>query len=171
MLRTVRVFAHPWALMLVVLLPTGSTAFSTAANDRFQFHRSLGVSIPTRRFASDVAKTAAPMDAPPAEDEACPRGYFLNSVKEQCSPLGPLGRVSQVVETWGPIRMAYKTISNLFGVDTNKISGLGVGFALSYAILSTINGAISLSFAWYLSCRRVSAWRFVLLHESTGLPL
>ena len=91
----------------------------------------------------------------------CPRGYYLNSVKEQCTPLGPLGKVSQSIEFYAPyIKHMSRKISNLFGFDTNKLSSLGIGFALSYAILSTINGAISLSLAWYISCRRVSKTPF-----------
>jgi len=42
----------------------------------------------------------------------------------------------------------------LVGIDTKKISSMGVGFALSYGILSVMNGAISLSMAWYISSIR-----------------
>ena len=115
----------------------------------------------------DSKKNAPPMviNGEAAGDEdlttSCPRGYYLNSVKEQCTPLGPLGKVSQYVEFYLPyIKHVSRKISNLFGFDTEKLSSLGIGFALSYAVLSTINGAISLSLAWYISCRRVSNKNF-----------
>lgn len=51
-------------------------------------------------------------------------------------------------------RRASDSISNFFGVDTEQVSRLGVGFGLSYAILSVINGSVTLSVAWYLSAKR-----------------
>eukprot|EP00526_Cylindrotheca_closterium_P019101 CAMPEP_0113634214 /NCGR_PEP_ID=MMETSP0017_2-20120614/17813_1 /TAXON_ID=2856 /ORGANISM="Cylindrotheca closterium" /LENGTH=224 /DNA_ID=CAMNT_0000544899 /DNA_START=1 /DNA_END=672 /DNA_ORIENTATION=+ /assembly_acc=CAM_ASM_000147 len=88
------------------------------------------------------------------EDSTCPSGYFYNSVENSCTPLGPIGRVSQTVETFGPFKKAYAAISNLFGIDTKRISNLGVAFALSYSLISQINGSITLSVAWYLSSKR-----------------
>jgi len=82
------------------------------------------------------------------------RGYFLNSVKQTLQPLGPIGRLSQKVETSGPFKRIYYSISNLCGIDTKRISKLGVSFALSYSILSHINGAVSFSIAWFISCKR-----------------
>lgn len=82
------------------------------------------------------------------------RGYFLNSVKQTLEPLGPIGRLSQKVETSGPFKRTYYWISNLCGIDTKRISKLGVSFALSYSILSHINGAVSFSVAWFISCKR-----------------
>jgi EF hand len=94
-------------------------------------------------------------------NDDCPRGYFLNSVQQACVPLGPMGRVSQRLETLpGPLQRTYKRIGNLFGLDTKEISKLGVSFALSYSIISNLNGAISLSVAWYISCKRVSTSLF-----------
>jgi hypothetical protein len=90
------------------------------------------------------------------EETDCPKGYFLDSVHNSCTPLGPLGRISQAVENFGPLQKASQSISNLFGMDTKQISKLGIGFALSYSIISNINGSITLSVAWYLSCKRVS---------------
>jgi len=88
------------------------------------------------------------------EDVNCPRGYFLNSVQQTYTRLGPIGRLSQRVETFGPFKQAYLAISNVFGVDTKKISSLGISFFLSYSIISNINTSISLSVAWYISCKR-----------------
>ena len=118
--------------------------------------------------AADVFKDTIPEKEEEKDDskklvgeEYCPRGYFLDEVQNQCRALGPLGRASQIVESsWAPFQRASRAISNLFGIDAERISNLGVGFALSYAILSTINGAISLSCAWFLSCRRVSLFSF-----------
>lgn len=90
------------------------------------------------------------------DDGNCPKGYFLNSVKQTCEPLGPIGRISQTVETLAPFRRTYRRISNLFGVDTKNISKLGVSFVLSYSVISNLNGAASFSLAWYISCKQVS---------------
>jgi len=87
-------------------------------------------------------------------DDACPRGYFLNSVRNCCTPLGPLGRLSQRIETIGPLQKVYRAISNVFHVDTTQISKLGIPFLLSYAIISQINAALTLSIAWYVTCQR-----------------
>jgi len=89
-----------------------------------------------------------------SEEDVCPRGYFLNSVQQTYKRLGPIGRFSQRVETSGPFKRAYLAISNVFGVDTKKISGLGISFFLSYSIISNINTSISLSVAWYISCKK-----------------
>jgi len=99
----------------------------------------------SRSFSNDDYEEASLM---------CPRGYFLNSVMQSCEPLGPLGRMSQNVETFGPLKRVYNGISNLCGIDTKRISKLGVSFALSYSIISNINGAISFSVAWYISCKQ-----------------
>jgi len=88
------------------------------------------------------------------EDDVCPRGYFLNSVQQTYQKLSPIGRLSQRVETLGPFKRVYLAISNLFGVDTKKISKLGISFFLSYSIISNINTSISFSVAWYISCKR-----------------
>jgi hypothetical protein len=84
--------------------------------------------------------------------EECPPGYFLDSVNERCQKLGPLGAASQVIERTGPFQVVSRKISTLFGIDPSRISRLGVAFALSYSIISNINGSISLSVAWYMSC-------------------
>lgn len=80
----------------------------------------------------------------------CPRGYYLNSVENSCTPLGPIGKISQAVETFGPFQKVHRAISNLCGAD---IKTLGVPFALSYSFMSQINGSITLSVAWYLACK------------------
>lgn len=87
------------------------------------------------------------------ELEECPPGYYLDSVHKNCNPLGPLGKVSQKVELTGPFQRVYRKITTLFGVEPKK---LGVAFALSYSVISNINGSISLSVAWYISCAQVS---------------
>lgn len=96
------------------------------------------------------------LNADDKNDDNCPTGYFLNSVKQTCEPLGPIGRISQKVETLAPFRRMYTRISNLFGVDTKNISKLGVSFVLSYSVISNLNGAASFSLAWYISCKQVS---------------
>ena len=97
--------------------------------------------------------------------EECPPGYYLDSLNNCCQELGPLGKASQYVESHGPWKKAYTKISNLFGIDTKRISSLGVAFALSYSIISSINGSISLSIAWFIACKRVrKCCRFRLPH-------
>merc|ERR1712194_926784 len=81
-------------------------------------------------------------------------GYWLDSVQQTCQQLGPLGRFSQRLETLGPFKTVYKKITNLFGVDKNAIRSKGISFFLTYSILSNLNGALSLTFAWYLTVKR-----------------
>ena len=85
-----------------------------------------------------------------AVQEACPRGYYLDSIQNACAPLGPLGRISQLVETTGPLKRAYHAIANFGGVTTTR----GVPFLLAYSIISNLNGALTLSAAWYMTCVR-----------------
>jgi len=89
------------------------------------------------------------------------RGYFLNSVTQSLVPLGPIGRISQQVETMGPFKLLYNGISNLFGVDPKKLKQHGISFLLSYNILSNISGSIAFSTAWYISCKRTGLSPFV----------
>lgn len=98
-------------------------------------------------------------------DDECPPGYYLDSVNTRCNKLGPLGRASQIVERVGPLEQVSRGISNLFGIDRKAISSLGVTFALSYSLLSNINGSISLSVAWYMFCQRVSLTLYVLCNN------
>jgi len=102
------------------------------------------------------------------QQQLAPKWYFMNSVKHSLQPLGPIGRLSQRVE-----RRIYNAVSKLFAIDTNEISKLGVPFALSYSILSHVNGALTFSVAWYLSCKRTGKsplvpgqWRSLLASYS-----
>jgi len=89
-------------------------------------------------------------------DEDCPMGYWLNSVEQTCQPLGPIGRISQQIETLPRFKGVYQRITNNFGIDKAAIRKKGVSFALAYSIISNLNGAISLSVAWYMTVKRVS---------------
>ena len=89
-------------------------------------------------------------------DEDCPMGYWLNSVEQTCQPLGPIGRISQQIETLPRFRGMHNRITNVFGIDKAAIRKKGVSFALAYSIISNLNGAISLSVAWYMTVKRVS---------------
>ena len=51
----------------------------------------------------------------------------------------------------------YQRITNNFGIDKAAIRKKGVSFALAYSIISNLNGAISLSVAWYMTVKRVSS--------------
>jgi len=158
LLRLARLLIGIWAF--VSLFTKSSIAFSersfvsvkpSLANKR------TTACIPGRRFATRTLDKE--VDAVDDFDE-CPSGYYLNSVHHQCSRLGPLGRASQAIETAGPFKRIYRAIGNLFGIDRTRISRLGVAFALSYSLISNINGSISLSIAWYMSCRKVSAFGY-----------
>jgi hypothetical protein len=123
----------------VVHIPTGAETMSGRFTSSMQ--TSL-VSISLDQGNSGVGETE------------CSPGYFYDWVENSCSPLGPIGRLSQAVETFGPFQKASAAISNLFGIDTKKISSLGVTFALSYSFISQVNGSITLSVAAYLSMKR-----------------
>mmetsp|Transcript_17548 Transcript_17548/g.26586 ORF Transcript_17548/g.26586 Transcript_17548/m.26586 type:complete len:326 (+) Transcript_17548:229-1206(+) len=101
------------------------------------------------------------------KEDGAPKGYFLDSVQQAFVPLGPIGRLSQQVETSRPFKKVYENIGNLFGIDRKRISKLGVSFALSYSIMSNLNSAVSLSVAWYMACVRtgvspVHNWKALL---------
>lgn len=87
-------------------------------------------------------------------DINCPMGYWLNSVQQTCQPLGPIGRMSQTIENLGPFKRVYKKITNLFGVDKQAIRKKGISFFLAYSIISNLNGALSLTVAWYMTVKR-----------------
>ena len=158
-----------WALTTLLLI-SSSTAFPARVPFNRQAHTAAGApssrsfralgAIGLERNLADVDEEGGSLD--------CPPGYYLDSVNEQCAHLSPLGRVSQAVEMAGPFRRASRAIGDLFGVDTKKISGLGVAFALSYSIISNVIGSITLSIAWYMSCKRVSAPRERMSHRSTS---
>ena len=68
-------------------------------------------------------------------DEDCPMGYWLNSVEQTCQPLGPIGRISQQIETLPRFRGIHERITNVFGIDKAAIRKKGVSFALAYSII------------------------------------
>ena len=55
-----------------------------------------------------------------------------------------------LVRSWKNLRSASK-------VDKATIAKLGIAFGLTYNIISNINGSISLSMAWYIASKKVSA--------------
>lgn len=135
---------------LIPLLAMRTIAFSRIPTRKGAFPSLSRSSL----FVSEVEVPSAGEDETANEVDECPRGYYLDSVTQQCARLGPLGRISQVIEMWGPLKTVSTKISGWSGVGTHGISSSGVGFVLSYAILSNINGAFSLSCAWYLTCRK-----------------
>jgi len=84
----------------------------------------------------------------------CPMGYWLDSVRRTCQPLGPMGRLSQRIENLGPLKNMYRRIANVFGVNKEALRKRGVPFLLTYSIISNLNGAMSLTVAWYMTVRR-----------------
>eukprot|EP00571_Detonula_confervacea_P001776 CAMPEP_0172313154 /NCGR_PEP_ID=MMETSP1058-20130122/19563_1 /TAXON_ID=83371 /ORGANISM="Detonula confervacea, Strain CCMP 353" /LENGTH=331 /DNA_ID=CAMNT_0013026763 /DNA_START=238 /DNA_END=1233 /DNA_ORIENTATION=- len=88
------------------------------------------------------------------DDGECLMGYWINSVQQTCEPLGPIGRISQKIENLGPFKKVYKKITNLFGVDRQAIRKKGSSFVLAYSIISNLNGAVSLTVAWYMTVKR-----------------
>lgn len=127
---------------LVVFLNLSSSAAFSRNNRSFQRHP-----LPLRKPLC----VAQPILEVERQYDPCPPGY-----NECCSPsLG--GRISQpqLVETLvGPVKQASTAIASLCGIDKKKIGSLGVSFALSYSVISNINGAASLSVAWYMTCTR-----------------
>ena len=88
-------------------------------------------------------------------EDPCPMGYWLNSITQQCQPLSPLGTFSQKIETTRMLKPIYNRLVNL-KPNRDAIRKSGVSFALAYSIISNLNGAISLSIAWYMTVKRVS---------------
>ena len=151
---------HRFLLCLTTLFLTHGAFPCYAFTSPSSFHRSKQ-STKRRPLLSSSSRyvAASPLLSPHSEtDDArdtpteCPRGYYLNTVNNTCTPLGPLGKISQLVETFGPFKKIYEAISNLFGGMENA-KKMGVSFALSYSLLSQINGSVTLSVAWYMACR------------------
>lgn len=132
--KNVRTFA---SALVVFLNLSSSAAFSRDKNQSFQRHP-----LPLRKSLS-MAKPARILEVKQQYDPTA--GY-----KECCS-----SQPSQLVETLvGPVKQASTTIASLCGIDRKKMSSLGVSFALSYSVISNINGAASLTVAWYMTCTR-----------------
>jgi hypothetical protein len=151
MVRSVRrIVTSLWLVSLI----TSCNAFSHPRSAILTANNAVCGSITAAgpRFATMLQSAVVKQD----EVDECPPGYYLDHVKERCNKLGPLGTASQVIERAGPCKRVYRKISSLFGIDPHRISKLGVAFALSYSVISNINGSLSLSVAWYLSCTRVS---------------
>lgn len=53
-----------------------------------------------------------------------------------------------------PFQKISSNICNMLGIDKSKIGNLGVSFALAYSLISNLNGAVSLSTAWYMTSVR-----------------
>lgn len=49
-----------------------------------------------------------------------------------------------------------RLLDNIFKFDKQRFTKLGVAFAVTYNIISNLNGAITLSVAWYVASKRVS---------------
>lgn len=139
----------------LLLGPSPCTAF--LAFSHVPSVRSLGETV-SGRFSSPM-QTSLVLISLESENHGvkemdCPQGYFYDSVEKSCAPLGPVGRISQAIETFGPFKKVSNAIANLFGIDAKAISNLGVTFALSYSFISQVNGSITLSVATYLSMKR-----------------
>ena len=48
------------------------------------------------------------------------------------------------------------SIGSVVRFDKKKFAKVGVSFALTYSMISNVNGSISLSIAWYMASARVS---------------
>jgi ribosome-associated toxin RatA of RatAB toxin-antitoxin module len=51
----------------------------------------------------------------------------------------------------------FRRFPNVISFDKKRFAKTGVAFALTYSIISNINGSISLSLAWYMASKQVSA--------------
>ena len=63
--------------------------------------------------------------------------------------------IPSIDTTKGPAAKFIGNVCNVLNIDVDKVANLGVSFALSYSVISNINGSISLSLAWYLSSKQV----------------
>ena len=98
-------------------------------------------------------------------EDPCPMGYWLNSITQQCQPLSPLGTFSQRIETSRALKPIYNRLVNL-KPNRDAIRKSGVSFALAYSIISNLNGAISLSIAWYMTVKRVSRYIYFVVVDA-----
>jgi hypothetical protein len=145
----------PLFLYAFVIGPSPCTAFLASSP---VVHNPTGAGTMSGRFTSSMQTSLVSInldqDDSGVGETDCSPGYFYDSVDNSCRPLGPIGRLSQAIETFGPFQKASAAISNLFGIDTKRISSLGVSFALSYSFISQVNGSVTLSVAAYLSMKR-----------------
>ena len=74
---------------------------------------------------------------------------LLGSVPSLYEPYKRKGLGSRVSEAAG----------RYFNVDRARLSQMGIAFVLSYSIISTLNGGVSLSLAWYIASKQVSIFR------------
>ena len=71
--------------------------------------------------------------------------------------------IPSIDTTKGPAAKFIGNVCNVLNIDVDKVANLGVSFALSYSVISNINGSISLSLAWYLSSKQVRKNRSKLI--------
>jgi len=64
-----------------------------------------------------------------------------------------------------------RRISSLFQANAKQFSERGIGFVLSYAVLSTLNGAVNFSCAWYMSVKEVWGHRLCYCCPVYGINL
>jgi hypothetical protein len=159
-----RILGIKLALFCLLLTRQRCHAYSSMVAGRTSFAKTssslFGTNPPTRRSrpipwrTTTLASTLAPRTM---EDQS--EAMRMKSSSYYPSRKESNDSAAAAVHTRNGKSGVFSSLSRLlqrFGFDSKRISGLGVAFALSYTIISNINGAITLSISWYMSCMRVS---------------
>ena len=83
----------------------------------------------------------------------------LEELQQDFRSFGHSSYIDRMGQTPGPISRASWALVDTVQSNREKIAKMGVAFGLSYSIISQINGSVSLSLAWYISSKNVSASR------------
>ena len=80
----------------------------------------------------------------------------------------PRVQTMDIDESPGLLTRVSGAAGSIFKIDKSKIAKLGANFVLSYSVVSTVNGAVNLSVAWYIASIRVS---FILFDEQRRISI
>lgn len=92
-----------------------------------------------------VAPSAVQLHSSLQEDEYCPQKPPVSDFAVAATATGTTTTTSNS-----------RFFDNIFKFDKQRFTKLGVAFAVTYNIISNLNGAITLSVAWYVASKRVS---------------
>jgi hypothetical protein len=81
---------------------------------------------------------------------------YSSQSEEIQGPYGQQSFTDPTGETTGALSRVFNRLFNFASFDKKKAAKVGVAFGLTYSFISNINGAISLSLAWYIASKRVS---------------
>jgi hypothetical protein len=92
---------------------------------------------------------------------------YSSQSKEMPGPYGQQSFTDHTVEASGALSRVFNRLSNFARFDKKKAAKVGVTFALTYSFVSNINGSLSLSLAWYIASKQVSARRLKRIYVSS----